>query len=45
MRRARMATFAPSFANSFAVVRPMPELAPVIRATLSFNNSIISVLL
>src|SRR6056297_382317 len=35
-RRAATTTFAPLAANSAAVARPIPLLAPVIRATLSF---------
>jgi len=34
MRRAAATTFAPSMANSRAVERPMPELAPVTMTTL-----------
>src|SRR5262250_3563067 len=34
--RSTQATFAPSAANRFAVAAPMPEPAPVIRATLPF---------
>ncbi|EJK91875.1 hypothetical protein UUU_12160 [Klebsiella pneumoniae subsp. pneumoniae DSM 30104 = JCM 1662 = NBRC 14940] len=35
-----MTTFAPFSANNFAVAKPKPraEAAPVIMATLSFNN-------
>ena len=37
VRRAPTTTCAPSLANSFAVASPMPELAPVMIATLPVN--------
>src|SRR3954471_23723097 len=44
-RRAVMHTFTPSDASPLAMARPMPRLAPVTRAVLSFNlRSIESIL-
>jgi len=39
-RRAVTTTWAPSAANSFAVARPMPELAPVTSAILLISAGI-----
>ena len=39
-RRAVIITFAPSFANNFAVAAPTPELPPVITATFPSNRFI-----